>query len=146
MTDQHITPVFLDDTVHALRLLVEQPYAGIVHIAAADWTTPFIFAHSIARRLGLDEGLVVFKHALRNTLIPVVTVVGVSLPGLIAGTVIFEQIFIIPGMGQYLVASVRTLDYPVIEATNLVFATLLVFSVLLVDISYAFIDPRIRFR
>jgi peptide/nickel transport system permease protein len=99
-----------------------------------------------AHAKGLSQGTVLYKHALRNALIPVVTVIGVGLPNIIAGTVIFEQIFIIPGMGQYLVASVRTLDYPVIEATNLVFATLLVFSVLLVDISYAFIDPRIRFR
>jgi peptide/nickel transport system permease protein len=99
-----------------------------------------------ARAKGLGDRAVMYRHALRNTLIPVVTVVGVSLPGLIAGTVIFEQIFIIPGMGRYLVQSVNTLDYPVIQATNLVFATLLVFSVLLVDISYALIDPRIRFR
>jgi len=99
-----------------------------------------------ARAKGLNERVIMYRHALRNTLIPVVTVIGVSLPGLIAGTVIFEQIFIIPGMGRYLVQSVNTLDYPVIQATNLVFASLLVFSVLLVDISYAFIDPRIRFR
>jgi peptide/nickel transport system permease protein len=99
-----------------------------------------------ARAKGLNERVVMYRHALRNTLIPVVTVIGVSLPGLIAGTVIFEQIFIIPGMGRYLVQSVNTLDYPVIQATNLVFASLLVFSVLLVDISYAFLDPRIRFR
>jgi peptide/nickel transport system permease protein len=99
-----------------------------------------------ARAKGLGDRAVMYRHALRNTLIPVVTVVGVSLPGLIAGTVIFEQIFIIPGMGRYLVQSVNTLDYPVIQATNLVFAFLLIFSVLLVDISYAFIDPRIRFR
>jgi peptide/nickel transport system permease protein len=99
-----------------------------------------------ARAKGLNERAVMYRHALRNTLIPVVTVVGVTLPGLIAGTVIFEQIFIIPGMGRYLVESVNQLDYPVIQATNLVFASLLVFSVLLVDISYAFIDPRIRLR
>ncbi len=99
-----------------------------------------------ARAKGLSDATVLYKHALRNALMPVVTVIGVGLPGVIAGTVIFEQIFVIPGMGRYLVDAVNILDYPVIEATNLVFATLLVICVLLVDISYALLDPRIRFR
>jgi peptide/nickel transport system permease protein len=94
----------------------------------------------------LSQNTVLYKHALRNALIPVVTVIGVGLPGIIAGTVIFEQIFIIPGMGRYLVDSVNNLDYPVIQGLNLVFATLLMLAVLLVDISYAFLDPRIRYR
>ena len=95
---------------------------------------------------GLSGRVVLFRHALRNALIPIVTVVGVSLPGLIAGAVIFEQIFVIPGMGRYLVNSVRSLDYPVIQSTNLLFAVLLMVSVLLVDISYSLLDPRIRLR
>jgi peptide/nickel transport system permease protein len=99
-----------------------------------------------AQAKGLDHRAVVYGHALRNVLIPVVTVVGVGLPGIIAGTVIFEQIFLIPGMGRYLLDAVNSLDYPVIQATNLIFATLLLVSVLLVDISYAFIDPRIRYH
>lgn len=99
-----------------------------------------------AHAKGLSSGTVFYNHALRNALIPVVTVVGVGLPGIIAGTVIFEQIFVIPGMGRYLVDSVNIRDYPVIQGLNLVFATLLVLSVLLVDISYSFLDPRIRYR
>ncbi len=99
-----------------------------------------------AHAKGLSPGTVFYKHALRNALIPVVTVVGVGLPGIIAGTVIFEQIFVIPGMGRYLVDSVNIRDYPVIQGLNLVFATLLIVSVLLVDISYSFLDPRIRYR
>jgi peptide/nickel transport system permease protein len=99
-----------------------------------------------AHAKGLSQGTVLYKHALRNALIPVVTVIGVGLPNIIAGTVIFEQIFIIPGMGRYLVDAVNNLDYPVIQGLNLVFAMLLLFSVLLVDISYAFLDPRIRYR
>ena len=98
-----------------------------------------------AHAKGLSQGTVLYKHALRNALIPVVTVIGVGLPNIIAGTVIFEQIFIIPGMGRYLVDAVNNLDYPVIQGLNLVFATLLLMCVLLVDISYAFLDPRIRF-
>ena len=99
-----------------------------------------------AHAKGLSQGTVLYKHALRNALIPVVTVVGVGLPNIIAGTVIFEQIFIIPGMGRYLVDAVNNLDYPVIQGLNLVFAILLMFAIILVDISYAFLDPRIRFR
>lgn len=99
-----------------------------------------------AHAKGLSQNTVLYKHALRNALIPVVTVIGVGLPNIIAGTVIFEQIFIIPGMGRYLVDAVNNLDYPVVQGLNLVFALLLMFSILLVDISYAFLDPRIRFR
>ena len=75
-----------------------------------------------------------------------VTVVGLSLPGLIAGTAIFESIFSLPGMGQYLVGSVQRMDYPVIQSTNLVFAFLIVVANLAVDISYGFLDPRVRLR
>jgi peptide/nickel transport system permease protein len=99
-----------------------------------------------AHAKGLSQNTVLYKHALRNALIPVVTVIGVGLPNIIAGTVIFEQIFIIPGMGRYLVDAVNNLDYPVVQGLNLVFALLLMFSILLVDLSYAFLDPRIRFR
>jgi peptide/nickel transport system permease protein len=99
-----------------------------------------------AHAKGLGSGTVLYKHALRNALIPVVTVIGVGLPNIIAGTVIFEQIFIIPGMGRYLVDAVNNLDYPVIQGLNLVFACLLLFAVLVVDVSYAFLDPRIRYK
>ena len=98
-----------------------------------------------ARAKGLQPGTVVFRHALRNSLIPVVTVIGLTLPTLVAGTVIFETIFIIPGVGRYLVDSVNNLDYPVIQATNLFFAVLIVAANLAVDVSYAVLDPRIRY-
>src|SRR5262249_19005227 len=99
-----------------------------------------------AQAKGLSQNAVLFNHALRNAMIPVVTFIGLSLPNIIAGTVIFEQIFVIPGMGRYLVDSVNQLDYPVIQGLNLIFASLLILSILLVDISYAFLDPRIKFR
>jgi len=99
-----------------------------------------------AQAKGLSSYTVLYKHALRNALIPIVTVIGVGLPGIISGTVIFEQIFLIPGMGRYLIEAINNLDFPVIEGLILVFATLLVFCVLAVDISYAWLDPRIRFR
>ncbi len=98
-----------------------------------------------AQAKGLTGRSVIVRHALRNALIPIVTVVGLSLPSLAAGTAIFESIFGLPGMGRYLVSAVGNLDYPVIMGTNVIFATLIVFSNLLVDLSYTFIDPRIRF-
>lgn len=99
-----------------------------------------------ARAKGLPERTVVTRHAVRNSLIPVVTILGLSLPGIIAGTALFESIFVLPGMGQYLVQSVGRLDYPVIQGTNLIFAVLIVAANLLVDVSYTFLDPRIRYR
>jgi peptide/nickel transport system permease protein len=99
-----------------------------------------------ARAKGVAERTVLFKHALRNALIPIVTIIGATLPGLIAGTALFEIIFILPGMGRYLVSAIGNLDYPVVQGTNVIFAFLIVSANLLVDISYSWIDPRIRYR
>ena len=99
-----------------------------------------------AQAKGLSNGAVFYKHALRNAIIPVITVIGIGLPNIIAGTVIFEQIFLIPGMGRYFVSAVNNLDYPVIQGLILVFASMLMFSVILVDVAYAMVDPRIRFK
>jgi peptide/nickel transport system permease protein len=98
-----------------------------------------------ARAKGLSETTVLYRHALRNGLIPIVTIIGLILPNVIAGTVLFEIIFLLPGMGRYLVESLRFLDYPVIQGTNIVFALIIVASNLMVDVSYAWIDPRIRY-
>lgn len=98
-----------------------------------------------AHSKGLKNSTVIYQHAFRNALIPIVTVIGLSLPNVIAGTVIFEQVFTIPGMGRYLVEAVNFLDYPVIQALVLVYAVLLLVSVLLIDLSYAYLDPRIKY-
>lgn len=97
-----------------------------------------------ARAKGLGTREVYMRHVLRNSMLPIVTVIGLQLPRLVAGTVIFEQIFVIPGMGRYLLQSVQRLDLFVIMATNLFFGAMLVFSNIVVDVSYAMIDPRIR--
>jgi peptide/nickel transport system permease protein len=99
-----------------------------------------------ARAKGLGETAVLYKHALRNALVPIVTVVGVNMTSIIAGTVIYEQIFLLPGMGRYLVDSIKILDYPVIQGLTLIFSVLLSVTVMLVDLSYAWLDPRIRLR
>ncbi|MBI4276899.1 MAG: ABC transporter permease [Armatimonadetes bacterium] len=99
-----------------------------------------------ARAKGLPERLVIFKHALRNALIPVVTVMGLRLGITLTGSVVTETIFAWPGLGRLMVAAVNGRDYPVIQGTLLFFAATFVVVNLLVDVSYAVFDPRIRYR
>jgi peptide/nickel transport system permease protein len=102
---------------------------------------PFIRA---ARAKGLSHRTVVFSHALRNAVLPLVTILGLSLPGLLGGSVIFESIFSIPGMGRLFFGSVFSRDYPVIMGILVLGAALTLLGNLLADISYALADPRIR--
>jgi peptide/nickel transport system permease protein len=97
-----------------------------------------------ARAKGLDERAVIFRHALRNALLPVITLLGLSVPGLIGGGVIFETIFAIPGMGQLFYQSVMMRDYPTIMGVLVIGAVLTLFGNLIADISYSIADPRIR--
>jgi peptide/nickel transport system permease protein len=95
---------------------------------------------------GLDERLVLWRHALRNALIPVVTLVGLQAPLLIGGTVIIEQIFVIPGMGMLLIDAVGQRDYPIITGLFLVVGIGVMLINLFVDLSYGLLDPRVRQR
>jgi len=94
---------------------------------------------------GLRERAVVLKHALKNSLIPVVTVLGLQVAGIASGAVIIEWIFGIPGMGQFLVDAIVQRDYPVIQGINLVIVVIIVLTNLTVDLVYAVLDPRIRY-
>ena len=94
---------------------------------------------------GLRERTVIIRHAFRNALIPVVTVIGLQLPFLIGGAVIVESIFNIPGMGRYLLQSIQGLDYTVVQSVVLIIAVAVVVSNLAVDVLYAYLDPRIRY-
>ena len=98
-----------------------------------------------ARAKGLRERAVVIRHALKNSMIPVVTVIGPLFAALVTGTFVTEQIFGIPGLGKYFVTSIGNRDYPVIMGTILLYAVFLVFANLLVDIIYAWLDPRIKY-
>jgi peptide/nickel transport system permease protein len=97
-----------------------------------------------ARAKGLRDRAVILKHALRNALLPIVTILGLSLPGLIGGSVIVESIFAIPGMGQLMVQAAFERDYPVLMGNLVVVSTLTLFANLLADLAYSFVDPRIR--
>lgn len=98
-----------------------------------------------ARARGLSETRVVLKHSLRNSLIATITVLAVNLGWLIGGAVVVEKVFDIPGLGQLLVESIFTRDFPVIQALTLVFGLLVIVINLLSDLSYALIDPRVRY-
>ena len=98
-----------------------------------------------ARSKGLHERMIIIRHALKNSMIPVVTILGPLFAALVTGTFVTELMFGIPGMGKYFVTSITNRDYPVIMGTILLYAVFLVVANLVVDISYAFLDPRIRY-
>ncbi|HYW90778.1 MAG TPA: ABC transporter permease, partial [Chloroflexota bacterium] len=85
-------------------------------------------------------------HALKNAFIPVLTLLGLQVAILVSGTVVLESIFVLPGMGRYLLEAVQYRDYPVIQGLNLLFAVVIVLSNLIVDLCYGWLDPRVRYR
>ena len=95
---------------------------------------------------GLREAVVVLRHALKNALIPVVTLIGAELPVLIGGSIIIEQIFSLPGTGRFLIQALEQRDYTVVAGINLVIATVVVVVNLIVDLSYGYLDPRVRYN
>ena len=99
-----------------------------------------------ARAKGLSEQLVLFRHVLRNALIPVVTLVALTLPQVFGGAIVTEQIFRIPGIGSLLISSILANDTPVVMGVTFVFACLVVLFNLIADILYGWLDPRITFR
>jgi len=95
---------------------------------------------------GLRERVVVMRHAAKNTLIPVITIVGGMIPALLGGSVIMEQIFCLPGMGRFLLEAVQNRDYPIISGYNLIMSVFVMLVIVVTDLSYAYVDPRIRYR
>ena len=95
---------------------------------------------------GLSERVIVVRHAARNTLIPVVTLMGMSLPILVGGSVIIENIFNLPGLGRLMVVALNNRDYPVVSGINLFFAAVVIGVNLMIDLIYPFLDPRVRYK
>jgi peptide/nickel transport system permease protein len=95
---------------------------------------------------GMNEPRVVIKHALKNAIIPVITIVGIQVAQIAGGTVIMETIFGLPGMGRFLIDAIYQRDYPVVQGVNLLIASIIVVVNLLVDVTYAYLDPRIRYQ
>lgn len=98
-----------------------------------------------ARAKGVDEWTVISKHAFRNTLIPIVTVLGITLSLLIGGSVVIEQVFALPGIGRLIVQGILNRDYPLVQGTMLLFGFAFVVVNITVDIIYTFVDPRVRY-
>jgi len=112
--------------------------ASMIETLSQDYTTT-------ARSKGLKEQVVIVKHALKNALIPIITVVGLQFGLLLGGAVLTETVFAWPGLGRLIVDSILARDYPVIQGTILIFGLLYILVNLVVDLLYAFIDPRIRY-
>ena len=133
----HITLPVLGATIMGLAGMSRYMRGSMLEVVGQDYITT-------ARAKGLPERTVIFKHALRNALLPVITMLGLALPGLIGGSVIFETIFAIPGMGQLLWWAVMSRDYPVVMGELVIVAVLTQVGNLLADVGYALADPRIR--
>ena len=99
-----------------------------------------------ARSKGLGGRVVILKHALRNAMLPIVTIVGLSIGGLLSGAPLTETVFSLPGMGTQLITAIMSRDYPVVQAFTVIIAFIFVTINLIVDLSYAFLDPRIRLQ
>lgn len=99
-----------------------------------------------ARAKGLHHRLVIRKHALRNALIPIVTIIGIQTGGLLSGAVLTETIFSLPGVGSRMVEAILGRDYPVVQGFSVVIALIFVFTNMIIDASYAYLDPRIRVK
>jgi peptide/nickel transport system permease protein len=124
-------------TFGALAGLSRYTRATMLEVLGQDYITT-------ARGKGLPERVVIYRHALRNALLPIITILGFSLPGLIGGSVIFETIFAIPGMGQLFYQGVMSRDYPLVMGILVIGALLTLVGNLLADLAYGVADPRIR--
>ena len=122
--------ILTSTTVRLLR-------AALLDVLSSQYVT-------VARSKGLSERTVLYKHALRNTAIPVITFIGLQFGGLIGGVVVVEQVFAWPGLGSLALQAISNRDYPVLQGTVTVLAILVVAVNLLVDLSYGLFDPRIR--
>ena len=130
-------PIFATGIIF-MALITRMTRATVLEILREDYVRT-------ARAKGLAENAVLIRHALRNAALPIITVVGLGFAGLLGGLVVTEQVFAIPGLGRLLVNSIVARDFPVIQGMVLIIAMVYVFMNLLIDITYAFLDPRIRY-
>lgn len=137
----HLRSMFLPGLTVALAIapiLIRSLRASLLEVLESEYVTT-------ARSKGLSERRVLVRHALRNAVISTVSVLGVNIGFLIGGTLVVEQVFALPGVGQLMINSIFQRDFPVVQAVTLVFAVLVVLVYLLSDIAHALLDPRVRF-
>lgn len=131
-----ILPCFAVGTI-PLAVIARMTRSSLLEVLGQDYIRT-------ARAKGLIQRLVIQRHALRNSLIPIVTIIGLETSALLSGAVLTETVFALPGMGTAMVNAILARDYPVIQGFTIVIAIIFVLSNLIVDISYAYLDPRIR--
>jgi peptide/nickel transport system permease protein len=137
----HLHSMFLPSLTVALAIapiLVRSLRASLLEVFESDYVTT-------ARSKGLSEGRVLVRHALRNAVISTVSVLGVNIGFLVGGTLVIEQVFALPGIGQLMINSIFQRDFPVVQAVTLIFAIMVVLVYLLTDVVHALLDPRVRF-
>jgi peptide/nickel transport system permease protein len=133
-----LMPAFVLGTALA-AVLMRQTRNSMIEVLSADYIRT-------AYSKGLAGRIVVFRHAIRNSLIPVVTILGLQMGALMSGAVVTEQIFVVPGFGRLIVEAVFTRDYPLVQGVVLITAASYVLINLMVDVSYSLLDPRIRVK
>jgi peptide/nickel transport system permease protein len=138
----HLHSMFLPALCVALGLapiLIRSLRASLLEVLESEYVTT-------ARSKGLSEKRILRKHALRNAIISTVSVLGVNIGYLVGGTLVIEQVFALPGIGQLMINSIFQRDFPVVQAVTLVFAVMVVLVYLLTDVAHALLDPRVRFE
>jgi peptide/nickel transport system permease protein len=137
----HLVAMFLPSLTVALGLvpiLIRSLRASLLNVLEADYVTT-------ARSKGLPERRVLLRHALRNAVISTVSVLGVNIGFLVGGTLVIEQVFALPGIGQLMINSIFQRDFPVVQAVTLTFGIMVVLVYLITDIVHSLLDPRVRF-
>ena len=119
-------------------LVIRSLRASMLEVLQAEYVTT-------ARAKGMPERRVISHHVLRNALLPAVTILGVNIGFFIGGTVVIESVFSIPGLGQLMIQAIFSRDFPVVQGVTLIFGMMVVLVNLLTDLSYSFLDPRVRF-
>lgn len=137
-TRQMVMPVACECLL-GLASLSRQMRSSVLEVARQDYIRT-------AWSKGLRERVIVFRHMLKNSLIPIITLMGFAIGGIFGGSVLVETVFNIPGMGRLMVSSIFNQDYVVVQATTLIFGAIVLIVNLLVDISYGWLDPRIRYN
>ena len=138
-TAKHFILPTINLAVGQVALIARLTRSGMIEVLNADYVRT-------ARSKGLTERVVVLRHVLRNVLIPIVTIVGLSFGGLLGGAIITESIFGLPGVGRLAIDAIHNRDYPMIQGTVMLVAVVFIFINLIIDVIYAFIDPRISYE
>jgi peptide/nickel transport system permease protein len=137
----HLHSMFLPSLTVAFGIapiLIRSLRASLLEVLESDYVTT-------ARSKGIPERRVLLRHALRNAVISTVSVLGVNIGFLVGGTLIIEQVYAVPGIGQLMINSIFQRDFPVVQAVTLVFSVMVVLVYLLTDVVHALLDPRVRF-